>query len=393
MFNRKTLLASTAVAALAPETETGTEQPGIGHNQPPSDDVEYNAEALVAKALHVAEHEDEETSQAVERLAAARGEVSVGALCIMLAMVANHGEEEMATWPIPDSDTGTNPDKFKREQTVDGKVKKVPVVWWNLYADSTPTGKALLQRKEWLQLAGKDGANKSGIPEDILDMNSVKRSEAIDLVDGRITSNRNGHKEAGKLFFQFQAVRSLTEVDCAPVWDNEEEGTVERTKKPIMVWRVPAVGTNGQPQPITHFRHMSIGAFLRLDVPKAQENGGTYKALIATVDRGTGAADSNTGGKEATPVIKTVETGASRTVEVHRWMNEIHEDKTQADLGRLIKTLKHKDADELVVAFVELEQMLHSINTDAGAYKRYADIQKNKPELTNLAGPANTKAA
>lgn len=384
MFNRKTALVTTSAVVLAPAVEAGAEQPinpaaVAGHNQPKA---EPDVEALKAKALFVASKEDEDTEAAVELAYNSKAEVAVGAIRIMLALVANHGAEEMATWPEPDSDTGTNPDVFKVDSEKDGKAKKETVRWWNLYADNTPRGKSLFQRKEHLILAGKDGANKSGIPEDILDLNSVKRAEQINLVDGQITANRSDHKEAGRLFFQFAAVKSLAEVDCNPIWAEEEGGEIERTKKPIMVWRVPAEG-----QPVTHFRHFSVGAFMKLDVPKAQENGGTYKALMATVDRGTGSADNKTGGKEPTPAIKTVTTGTSRLVELHRWFTEIVEDKTQADYGTLLKAMKHKDADELICATVELEKMLHTMNEEAKAFVRYANIQKNKPDLVAVVGP------
>ena len=381
MFNRKSAMVSTSVAAMTANTDTGTDtEPGIGHNQPPLD-----TEALKAKALFVAGKEDEATEQAVEVLTAARNETAVGAIRIMLALVANHGSEEMLTWPKPDTDTGTNPAIFKVPVEKDGKSKMERIDWWNLYSDNTPRGKALAERKAHLVNAGKDGANKSGIPEDILDMNSVKRAQELDVIDGQIQSNRNGHKEAGRLFFQFDAVKSLPEVDCAPIWAEDEQSEVERTKKPIMVWRIPAEG-----QPISHFRHFSVGAFMKLKVAEAQENGGSYKALMATVDRGTGSTDSGSGGKEQTPAIKTMATGLSRFVEVFRWFDEISEAKDQEQMGKLIKLLKSKDADELNVTFWEMGKMIGRICEEAGVADRYAKIRKNNPGLT---ASAETKAA
>lgn len=372
-FN-KTSLSSTAVRA--PETEAGTA------DKPEVTNSATEGETIKAKAIALAKDESDSMSSAMSAVMKAKEDWQGGPIKVLFALMETYGEK-LGEFPEPDSDTGNNPDKFKVEVVdTSGKSSMRPTTFYTIFADNTREGAAIVQELEWLKRAGNTEAVKTGIPAEILEMSPQQRETRENFLAGRRVTIRNSYKKAMALGFQLIAVNGVSGVvaDFAYIQDKDGNDTaeVENTTKPIIVY-VPA--TTG---PVKKWEYFSIGAFLKLDAKKAIEKGGGFANLKATVTRATGGKTGN-GDANAIPPIKTVDTFLHRFVEVFRFMDEMQMSKDQKDIGQLYKLLNHKDANELIVAVVEMEQYLGDIDKELGLSKKYTALQAAGSDLTRKA--------
>lgn len=356
----------TSTAVRAPVADTG------------SDNTAELGTSLKSHAVELAAKEGAELIAAIDTVVKAKEEWQGGSFKVLLAMQQTYTKEELDGMPVPDSDTGNNPDKFKIEVTENGTTTMKPTTFYTLFADNTAAGKALQVEIDWLNRLSKVDANKADIPADYVEAYGTepeKRQTRLAYLNGRRSTIRISYKNAIGLYLQFEAVGSVPNVVAEPIWADGKEGEeVENTTKPIIVRALEKDGTKS----IKHYMPMSIANFKRLDPKKAVEkDGGSFKSLMATTKRATGGAANGAAPATETPVIKTVDTGLGRIVEVYRWLSEIYHDKNGADIGKLYKTLNDKTADEAVVTMVELRNMFQQIVTDCKLDPRYVKIQQS----------------
>jgi len=372
-----TFKTGTSAATLAANTETGS-----------SINTDSEGETQKAKAIAFALQESDEMSQAINTVANAKEDWQGGPITVLFALKSTYGEE-IDTFPEPDSDTGNNPDKFKLSvEDAQGKSAMRPSSFYLIFSDATKEGKAVCDELAQIKRAGNLEAVKTDVPKSILDMTKEQRDVRANYLTGRRSTIRASYKKAMALYHQLNAVASLTSVGVDFVWQTDEHGEdtneVENTTKPIMVWQMPGNDAQGNPRPIKDREFFSIGSFLKLEPKKAQENGGTFKALKATVARATGGA---TGNKDA-PVkpVKTAETFVAQFVELFRAMDEFQSDADQKEMGKLMKLLNSKGSDELKVSFVEFRNYLDDICDENKLSPWYADLQaKRSPLVTRKA--------
>jgi hypothetical protein len=375
-FN-KTSVASTAVSAPASEgaTEGKTTEPE-GINSATEGDT------FKAKAIALAKKESDGMFAAMAEVVKAKEDWQGGPIKVLFALKEAYGEE-LINFPEPDNDTGNNPDKFKVEVVdTSGKSAMRPTTFYTVFADNTREGAAIVQELEWLKRAGNVEAVKSGIPAEILDLSPQQRDTRTNFLSGRRVTIRNSYKKAMSLGFQFAAINGVSGVVADFLYVQDKDGNdtaeVENTPKPIVVY-VPV--TNG---PVKKYEHFSIGAFLKLNAKKAAEKGGGFANLKATVTRATGGATGN-GQANEVPAIKTVDTFIHRFVETYRYMDEMQMAKDQKDIGQLYKLLNHKDANELIVAVVEMRNYLDDVDKELGLSKKYTALQAAGSDLTRKA--------
>lgn len=350
---------------------------------------DIDGEAMRASAVAMAAKEDEGMSEAMGTLIKAKEDWQGGPLKVLIAMQNAYSEEDLDAFPIPDSDTGQNPDKFKIETTDgNGKTSKKPTTWYTQFADATKEGIEISKGIEHATRAGKTDTVKTDIPANILEMNPHERTTLLNYLTGRRTTIRGAYKKAMGLYFQFKAINELTGIRAEPIWvdgkspEDVEEGRVdeveiETTTKPIAVWSIPEEG-----KPVKHWEAYSIGNFMKLDAAKAAEKGGTFKALQETNTRQTAGATGN--GAEATkvPAIQTIDTLIARFAQVHSYLDHMFMAKDKKEVGQLLKLINSKEgSDELVTAIIETRNYLDDIAKDCKLDARYTKLQQEGSEL------------
>jgi hypothetical protein len=391
MFNRNQLKSSVAVQALAAPADTATEStedtnlPNID-----GDALAEHARALGAKA-------GKNTDAAIGLVCKAKEDWEGGPFKVLFGLKMDFTDEQLDEFAVPDSDTGNNPDEFKvYKEDAKGKRKLVQSNFYVNFADGTPAGQTLLSRIEWTERAGDKNMIKDDIPDDIRDMSSDERDVHLKFLNGRRGTIRKAYKKAMALYFKNAEVNAYPGVKCEPIWvkgkapedvdmDKGELPEVENTPEPIRVWLIPDKDKNGNPRPIAKHETFSISAFLRLNIGKAIEKGGTFQSLIesgATKKAPGGGANSNNGDGF---VVKTLEKGVAVIAELHRWMEEITTASDKVEIGKLYKLLNTKDNDELIVAVVELRNALNVAIEETHANAKYLKVQQGQSGLTNEA--------
>jgi hypothetical protein len=344
--------------------------------------TDSEGETQKARAIAFASQEGEEMSAAIELVANAKEDWQGGPIKVLFALNVTYGDE-LSLFPKPDLASGNNPDKFKVPMTNDAGVTAMRATsFYQQFADATKEGRAIVEELGFLKRLGNVNDKKEGIPSPIIDAyldDEDKRTSRVNYLTGRRSTIRASYKKAMALFYQMDAVASLPHVGCDFDWVTDNEGNdteeVENTTKPILVWERPAEG-----KPVKKKMFFSIGSFLKLDAKEASEKGGTLKELIKTVAR-----DTNTKAAEI-PTIKTAETYVKALVECFRAIDEFNSDADQKEMGKLMKIINTKGADELKVAIVEYRNYLDDICDELKLSAWYADLQaKRSPLVTRKA--------
>lgn len=355
-------------ATAAPETETGAEAPEA-HN--------FDGDKLAQRAHDFGAKVGDASEEAIGVVMKAKEDWQGGPFRVLLGLQNDFSEEELNEFAVPDEEEGNNPDIFKVSRQVKGKTKLVDSNFYVNFADGTPSGEHILEQIEFVERAGNPNMVKDDIPQEILDLTPHERETKINFLKGRRNTIRQSYKKAMALYFQFKEVNAYPGIQAEPIWVKDKEGEeVENTTKPIAVWLIPDEG-----KPIAKWEALSIGAFMKLRPRRAKENGGTFQNLIES------GATKKAPGKGATTEdnkgfhIETVERGIDFIAELHRWMEEISSAKDKVDIGKVYKQMNTKDNDELVVAVVELRNMLQDLAKDTGADAKYVRLQQAGSDL------------
>jgi hypothetical protein len=330
--------------------------------------VRLAGQSVLAHAIAAAGKVGKVLASAFATVADAKEELDGGPLKVMLALRSTYNEEELSSWPEPDTDTGNNPDKFKVPVIVDGKTVMRNSSFYIQFFKATEMGKALDSELEYLSILSSDTADKSTVPADYAKTYSNPQSRRLrkTYVTRRQGAARNALKKAVKFMFQFDRVNGLLGVTATLMMEGE---TVMNTAKPILLENVA--------NPKLDWEFYSLGGFMRLDADRASQMGGTYAALIGTAGR---APKSGTGATETkVETIKTVPTLVNAIVELHRFTDEIFSATNPKDVGELYKLVNHKDADELVLSIVELRDSLTQVINSQKLKGRYDKITSAGP--------------
>lgn len=366
MFTRSTAMVSTSSVALqAPDTERNTSN--------------IDGDALATLAQELGARVSTETEDTIAIVSRAKEDWQGGPFKVLIRLLQDFTEEEIADkFALPDSDTGTNPDEFKKsKEDAKGKVKLVAAHFYVEFSSGTPAGQNYLSRVEWCERMQDDKAMKDDVPDDIKNMDPHELENEIKFCKTRLLTMANSYKKSAALFFKIREVSAYPGITCEPQWVKGKEGEeVQNVPEPIAIWVTPDEG-----KPVLKWKSMTISSFLRLNPNKALEKGGTFLQLIESgavpKKAGSGANSDNGDGF----VIKTMDKGISVLAEFHRWTEEIGEAKDKAEIGKLYKLMNTKGNDELIVAMCETAAFLNAIISDTGAGQKYIKLQQGGSEL------------
>jgi hypothetical protein len=381
MFNRNQMKSSVAANAAHQAADVPAEAQTMD-----GDTLAERARALGAKA-------GENTDKAIGLVMKAKEDWTGGPFKVLIGLKMDFDDETLDGFARPDEEDGNNPDLFKIiKEDGKGKRKQVNSSFYVQFGDATPAGQAILERIEWTERAGNTAMVKDDIPSDILAMTPTQREVHLNFLKGRRATIRGAYKKAMALYFKLAEVNEYPAIKAEPIWsvspedcdlDKGELPEVENTTKPIAVWVIPE-----KDRPITKWEAFSIGAFLKLDVRKAKQNGGTFQALI---DSGATKKAPGTGSKSDKPEgfkIETLETGVGVIAELHRWFDEIGAEKDKATIAKLYKLGNTKDNDEFVTAVFELSDYLAALVKETGIGAKYLKLQQGSSDLVKEANKA-----
>lgn len=410
----KNAMVSTSHVALEANTETGADASVAVADATTA----FDGEALEAVARGLGARVSDDTQGAVDTAAKGKEDWQGGPIIVLAGLQGDFPENDdgklaLSDFPEPGSDTGNNPDKFKRPVTdTSGKTAMRPTSFYTVFTAGTKTGVLISAEIAHIKRANNLEATKDGIPEHILEMKQDARETRLSFLSTRLNTMTAAYRKAMALHFQLNAIADLTVmvddtgninadpakntrykkgtvgVDFHYVTDEngEDTGEVANRQDPIIIWERPGYDAKGEQRPIKNPVSVSIGSFLKFDAKKAAENGGTFKALLKTVERKPKTPDG--AAVTETPRIQTVDTFVGRLVETYRFMNEMQQATDPKDLGKLYNLLKHKDADELVVTFVEMRNYMDDICDELGLSDKYTKLVKAKSDLVSPAKKA-----
>lgn len=359
-----------------------------------------SAEASSLAAMYAA-RVSEATEQEMDVAADGKEDWQRGPIMVRQSLISDFTDEEtgenaMDNWPIPGSKSGNNPDKYKAQYTdkATGNVSMRPTSFYMQFTRHTSKGAALVTELEYLRRLGNIEAIKTDIPEELQAKykHDTARKARIKWIEGRLANMTAGYRKAAALHLQLKAFAELGAPDaegnvkqgaamCAFIMVTDDEGQdtdqVVNSPSPIMIWADPGINkATGKPLPVKpgDSKAISIGAFLKFKVAQALAAGGSYKAVLKTVER----AQKDKGGKGKDAPTTTVDQFVARFVEHHRFMDEITLDKDGSKLASLYAVLKadrdHKDRGELVAAWVETVQEMNRISTELQLNAAYTKI-------------------
>lgn len=349
-----------------------------------------DGDALAEHAFALAAKESVVMRDTFDRLAKAREDWQGGPLYTLLALRGTYSSEELDEFAYPGSDTGNNPDKFKMTVTKGDKKTSRNTTFYAQYARGTGSGKAILERIDWLDRAADKGAVKDGIQEDILEMSPEQRASHRSFLEGRLNTMTQAYKKAMQLHFKLNEVNEYaTNIFAEPIWqegyspddvENLWEAKIEATQEPIAVWLAE------EGKPITKWEPFSIGAFLKLNPAKALEKGGGFKMLVESgiVPKAAGGGATTAAGAASEDItIKTVDKSLGVLAEFHRYMVDIMSARDGADYGKFVQEINKKGNDEYVTSLVELKNILVDICAKSKLDLKYVKMLEAGSELVS----------
>lgn len=320
----------------------------------------------------------------IDVLNRARQEWEGGAFAVMFKVTAGMTAEQLDALPDPKSDTGNNPGQYYTVVVVDGKEK---VREHDFYEEMTldfpgirARGKRIDQLKRSMQDASK--VNTSDIGADIKDMSVDYRNAEIARLTKEISGAVSKIKNAFGLFYQFKSFETLKHVEVYPIYklgpDNlpldGQDGRaveIEPTQTPIVV-RSTVKGREG----IDTVR-VSISTFLKYDVEKAKENGGTYQSVIDTAKREKkdDGTNQNAGNQAVPQLIRTADTAIARLTDIYEFADFSWSEKDGKLLDSMKKATNGAGSDDAFTTIMALKRFLNDVCPDSPRnVQRYQEL-------------------
>lgn len=359
-----------------------------------------DGDALSAHAMRLGAKESKYMADTFQLLAKARDDWRGGPIMALLSLRSTYTDEELDEFAVPGSKGGNNPDKFSiTVETAKGKSAQRQTTFYKQFALGTGSGKAIVERLNWVLRALNKEATKEGIPEDIVALDRDRLEAQVSFLETRLNTMAIAYRNGMKLHFKLREVNEYSEYITADIlWQDKcspddvatfnEEGEViasnlwnckvEPTNEPIVLWEMI-------PSKAPRRDSFSISAFLKLNAKKAEEKGGGWKNLVESgiVPKPPGGGVNGAAGTQAKPdlTIKTVDTGLGVLTEFHRYMLEILGEKDKANIAKMVQETNKKGNDEYVVSFVELKNVLIDYCRDNGLDSKYLKLKQSGSAL------------
>lgn len=302
-------------------------------------------------------------------IAKAKQDYEGGPFAVLFKLTASLTEAEADALPEPGQESGNNPAIYKVKVIGDkGKTRSAEHNYYNIVSDTLACNVAKSERINLLEISLGDPAkvNMASVPQDIKDMEVNYRHAEIARLKGELATSRKCVNDAFDLMFQIRVINSLPGVTASPLFavspdgqlqDGEDDrpAVVENTKTPMIVT------TTVEGRKSIDVSRMSVASFKKLNAAKARENGGTYAALLKTVERGTKTPGGTDTGGNKPDLIATADKFQARVTDLHSYMDKVWSDKDKAAYNDLLKTLGPRGpagSDDFALSMFQVFTML-----------------------------------
>lgn len=205
------------------------------------------------------------------------------AVDIYAQMKRVYSKEQLDETPIPGTDKDTakgnkKPDKVTKVTSSGTEITKT---FWNDFPDSTPEGREYNRTYDDVR---KEQKTPGSVPA-LKDKSKKELASILSLATGKRNALRSMFKRAGHLHHQFEAIASMQHVKIEWI-----PGLSTGTVMPDKFGHAKGKPVTGSPKPIwiwpenepSNGRDFSVTQILAFDVDKANAEGGTMAALIAS---------------------------------------------------------------------------------------------------------------
>lgn len=325
----------------------------------------------------------------IASIAKARQDYEGGPFKVMFKVTSNMSQEEIDGLPIPGSTSGNHPAIYKLKKPSDKKAKDVN--YYDVLSDSLAGNVAKSTRINLLELSMGDPSkvNMSSVPQDIKDMTETYRMTEVSRLKGELTTSRSAVNSAFELLFQIRAVKQLDGCDCYPIMALNPDGKtvsetdVENTRTPMLVT------TTLKDRQALDVKRLSISTFKKLKPLVAKENGGTYAALMKTIEKGSDNGENNQEDGNKPSLIATLDKFQARIIDIHSYMDGVWSDKTHASYQDLLKIVGPRGpagSDDFALS-------LYSVYTMLGDIYRHDQIRARADKLKTDDATGERKAS
>lgn len=239
--------------------------------------VSKSVSAIQSEAKRLAQMVDETFSTQVEQTFEAREIMKRAGLVWLLELRRVYSDEEMDSLPVPGTDTGNNPDKYKRSANTGTGERQSPVGAFYLdWFDETPMGKHINGQIK----AIKDAKSKAVGADLTLNDNVPKRDAMLNKWEARRTNGVTQVRLAVNIWLKMRSISEyLPNVEVEFLTTGEDNNVeVMATTTPIRVY--------GTVKPHNSYVY-SIGSFLQLKPSVAAEKAGNTGDQAAALDATT----------------------------------------------------------------------------------------------------------
>lgn len=315
-------------------------------------------------------------STELDQLSTAREYWEGGKFAVMYAIKAHMTPEQIAELPDPKSKTGNNPAHYQIEKFRDGKSTGwKPVYFYKQLALELPGVAAMGKRIDQMvrSMQNPEKVFTGDIGQDIKDMSLDYRVGQIKKLERRIANAVSNVEGAFELHHQIALFDTLKHVDYDIVYALNEKGEpldgkdgrgfeVEATQVPIVIYSTVEGRQDKDRLPV------SVGGFLRYDIEKAKEQGGTYQALLNTVKREKpdDAPPQSGAGQQAPQRVNTPDTFFARMTDCAEFIDKAWSEKTDALQEACLNAVHGAGSDD---AFTAARQTYEFLRTLVGGPK------------------------
>jgi hypothetical protein len=311
----------------------------------------------------------------VDRLVKARQDWEGGAFAVMYKVTSQLPPQLLAALPDPKADSGMKPAHYWSVVIRDNKEVPKEHYWYEELVLNFPAIRDKGKRIDQLKRSMGDPlkVNQSDIGADIKNMSHDYRNGEIARLTKEISGAVQKVSNAFELYWQFQRMAELPHVTCYPIYrqgpDNKPMDGLDGRAFEVEPTQVPIVikSTVAGREDIDKVQ-VSIGSFLRFDVDKAKEQGGTYQALIDTAKRekktdeqGNGQANA----QSATQLIRSTETALARVLDLYEFADFAWSEKDDKHIDGIRKALNGAGSNDAFTAVMGLKKFLEEVCPDS----------------------------
>lgn len=297
-------------------------------DEAPATDEEITERQSVANTLVAKIADDETFNRDINDIIVAGETVKRGPLVIMLDMAGFKGvegmqdrdgrytKEELDSFPDPDmdADKSNNPGRYK----VKRGGRTVGVDWYkDDFFVRTRTGKAIAD-----EIAELDQGLETPPQGRYSSWGRIKIDGQKRTLNSKLTAGAKAIKKAITLYRATQYLDGLPKVkwEFRTIEDKDGNVTFQATNAPFTIG--PTVGYSG------NCRNFTVGQVTGFDVAKAQQDGGTFDALLASAKRDTTGTQDNEGDAEGknVPQISNAKQFDATLGQMAHYFRDLYED-------------------------------------------------------------------